>query len=379
MNSRNEGLRQQIEAEARRLGFELFGVTTAEPPPHFEVFSSWIAAGRHGEMGYLATERSLQRRSDPRQILTGCRSILVLGARHPTPLPDRSLMENGDAGEPPGDSMRGRVAAYAWGADYHEVLDERLKRLVEFIEGKTGRPVANRRYTDSGPLLERELAQRAGLGWIGKNTCLINPEMGSYFLLAEVLLDLELEADPPFEADRCGSCTRCLEACPTHCILPERTLDARRCISYLTIELKGEIPQELRPQMGNWVFGCDLCQQICPWNMRFAHPPGDDAELKIPEFRPRPGVPAPRLVEELALTQGNFNIKFKGSPVKRAKRRGYLRNVAVALGNSGDSAAVPALEHALLHDPEPLVRQHAAWALERSRDIGTSRDLFHPP
>ena len=365
MNQESERLRQQIEAEARSLGFELFGVTTAEPPPHIEVFSGWIAAGRHGEMEYLASERSLQRRSDPRRILPECRSILVLGARYPTPLPDRLLMENGNAGEPPGNSMRGRVAAYAWGADYHEVLDERLKRLVEFIQGKTGQPVANRRYTDSGPLLERELAQRAGLGWIGKNTCLINPQAGSYFLLAEVLLDLELDPDPPFGADRCGSCTRCLEACPTQSILPDRTLDARRCISYLTIELKGEIPLELRPQLGEWVFGCDICQQVCPWNVHFAHLAGEDAELKIPEFRLRPGVPEPLLTEELALTPDDFNIKFKGSPVKRAKRRGYLRNVAVALGNSGDPEAVPALEQALLHDPEPQVRQHAAWALGR--------------
>ncbi len=239
--------------------------------------------------------------------------------------------------------MRGRVAAYAWGADYHEVLDERLKRLVEFIEGKTGRPLANRRYTDSGPLLERELAQRAGLGWIGKNTCLINPEMGSYFLLAEVLLDLELDPDPPFEADRCGSCTRCLEACPTHCILPDRTLDARRCISYLTIELKDDIPDELRPQMGNWVFGCDLCQQVCPWNMRFAAAPGEYARSRCPNSSRDRACLSPRLVEELALTQDDFNLKFKGSPVRRAKRRGYLRNVAVALGNSGDPTHVPAL------------------------------------
>jgi epoxyqueuosine reductase len=223
----------------------------------------------------------------------------------------------------------GRVAAYAWGADYHEVLLGKLRHLVKFIEGQTGRPLAQRTYTDSGPLLERELAQRAGLGWIGKNTCLINA--WAPISCWRVLLDLEINPDLPFEPDRCGSCTRCLEACPTNCILPDRTLDARRCISYLTIELKGAIPLELRAQMGKWVFGCDICQQVCPWNLRFAAPPGEAEALEIPEFQPRVDVPAPLLVEELAMTTEAFNHKFKCSPVKRAKRRGYLRNVSQAL------------------------------------------------
>jgi epoxyqueuosine reductase len=195
------------------------------------------------------------------------------------------------------------------------------------------------------------------LGWIGKNTCLIHPRGGSFFLLAEILLDVELEPDPPFTTDHCGSCTRCLDACPTGCILPDRTLDARRCISYLTIELKGAIPVYLRSSLGNWVFGCDICQQVCPWNQRFAAPAGAVA------FAPRPGVPQPELIAEMALTAEEFNRKFKGSPVRRAKRGGYLRNVAVALGNAGDAAAVPALAEACQHDPEPLVRGHAAWAL----------------
>ena len=219
----------------------------------------------------------------------------------------------------------------------------------------------HRWYTDSGPLLERDLAQRAGLGWIGKNTCLINPQQGSYFFLAELLLGVALQPDPPFTQDRCGACTRCIDACPTGCIRPDRTLDARRCISYLTIELKGEIPEELRPRLGNWVFGCDVCQQVCPWN-RFAPEQGD------PAFAPRPGIPAPELVAELALTAEEFKRKFTGSPVLRAKRRGYLRNVAVALGNQGDPAALPALERAAAEDPEPLVREHAAWAVEVLRE-----------
>lgn len=310
-------------------------------------------------MGYLSSERSLQRRADPRRVLPECRSILVLGARYPTPAAGELEESKTLSGQPPA-TPRGRVAAYAWGEDYHEVLIARLQQLVEFIEEQVGHPVTQRCYSDSGPLLERDLAQRAGLGWIGKNTCLINPQMGSYFLLAEVLLDLQLEPDPPFVADHCGSCTRCLQACPTQCILPDRTLDASRCISYLTIELKGAIPTELRPQTGNWVFGCDLCQHACPWNVRFADAPGELPPM--PEFAPHLGVPQPVLIEELSLSPEEFNRKFKGSPLKRAKRRGYLRNVALALGNSGDLQALPALERALL-DPEPLVREHAAWAL----------------
>jgi epoxyqueuosine reductase len=374
-------LTQAVKAEAHRLGFELVGVTTPDPPPHVDVFQRWLEAGRQGQMAYLETERSRQRRSDPHQILPECRSILVLGARYPTPatkafegehpLPpaspnfgrgrrDQGEMVRAVEAQPDGE-LTGRVAAYAWGTDYHDLLAERLRSLVEFIEAQVGQPVPNRCYTDTGPLLERDLAQRAGLGWIGKNTCLIHPDLGSYFLLAELLLGLELEPDPPFAADRCGSCTRCLEACPTACILPDRTLDARRCISYLTIELKGPIPDDLRPQMEDWVFGCDICQQVCPWNLRFA--PSPDEPPAIVPLAARPGLPQPDLVEELALTPQAFNRKFKGSPVKRAKRRGYLRNVAVALGNRGDARAVPALVQNLAGDPEPLVRSHAAWAL----------------
>jgi epoxyqueuosine reductase len=351
-----KALRQNIEAQARRLGFQLFGVTTPDPPPHLDVYEHWLEAGRHGEMTYLATERARQRRADPRLILPECRSVLVLGMRYATPLPSDQLNSR-----VPGE-LYGRVAAYAWGNDYHNVFKERLQALVTFIETQVGAPAPNRWYTDTGPLLERELAQRAGLGWIGKNTCLINPQRGSYFLLAEVLLGVELEPDQPFKFDRCGSCTRCLEACPTACILPDRTIDSRRCISYLTIELKGPIPPDLRPLNGDWVFGCDICQQVCPWNVRFSQPGVQSID---PAFDPLPDMPFPDLVEALKLTPQEFNRKFKNSPLKRAKRRGYLRNSAVALGNLGDGAAAPALAQAVLGDPEPLVRGHAAWALGR--------------
>ncbi|MFO3797403.1 MAG: tRNA epoxyqueuosine(34) reductase QueG, partial [Anaerolineales bacterium] len=242
-------LEQHIKKEARRLGFDLAGITTPDPPPHFEAFLRWLEAGRHGEMAYLAMPRSLERRADPRRILPECRSIIVLAMRYP-------------ASRPPATPTCGQIASYAWGKDYHLVIEERLQALTEFIIAQIGHAVPYRYYTDTGPLLERDLAQRAGLGWIGKNGCLINPRYGSYFLLAEILLGLELAPDPPFPTDHCGHCTRCIQACPTHCILPDRTIDARRCLSYLTIENKGEIPEELRPQIGNWIFGCDICQEV---------------------------------------------------------------------------------------------------------------------
>lgn len=356
-------LAEAIKAEARGLGFDLAGVTTPDPPPHYPVFTAWLEAGRHGEMGYLANERSRLRRSDPHEILPEVRSILVLGVRYPSPVSDASRQKGveDEAGAVETKQYTGKIAAYAWADDYHDVLPERLKALVAFIEAAVGHPVPNRWYTDTGPVLERDLAQRAGLGWIGKNTCLINPQQGSYFLLAEILLGIDLEPDLPVVTDHCGTCTRCLEACPTGCILPDRTLDARRCLSYLTIELKGAIPEDLRPALGEWVFGCDICQQVCPWNQRFAQPEGD------PAFSPRPDVPRPDLIRDLQeITPEVFNRRFKGSPVKRAKRRGYLRNVAVSLGSqaagSQDSEVVAALA-AALHDGEPLVRRHTAWAL----------------
>lgn len=294
-------------------------------------------------MRYLADETSRARRADPRLILPECQSILVLG----TPYHPPSRLSASAS------RIQGRIAAYAWGRDYHLVLPERMKQLVAFIESQVGHPIPNRWYTDTGPILERDLAQRAGLGWIGKNTCLIHPRFGSTFFLSEILLGLELDPDLPFTADQCGTCTRCLDACPTQCIQPDRTLDARRCISYLTIENKGEIPEDLRVQMGNWVFGCDACQQACPWN-RFA-PEADAAFEKLVQLR--------TLTEDLALTPKAFNRAFKDSPIQRTKRRGYLRNVSVALGNLGEESTLPALELAL-EDPEPLVREHAAWAIQ---------------
>jgi len=334
-------LKQSIKDKARQLGFSLVGVTTPDPPPHYSTFESWLMQERHGTMKYLDTDRSRIRRADPKQILPECKSILVLATAYHPPLSE-------------GDGPGVRVASYAQGADYHDVLPNRMKDLVQFIEEQIGGPIKNRWYTDTGPILERDLAQRAGIGWIGKNTCLINPKQGSYFLLSEILLDLELEPDTPFVSDHCGTCTLCIQACPTDCILPDRTIDARRCISYLTIELKDDIPVELRDKMGQWVFGCDICQMVCPWN-RFA-PEGDSAFDDIH--------PPHSLTEELTLTPQAFNERFKRTPIQRAKRRGYRRNVAVALGNTADLHALPVLQ-TTLNDEEPMIREHAQWAIEQ--------------
>ena len=348
----SRGLKERIKEKAHELGFLLAGVTTPDPPPHLSTFEHWLARGHHGTMEYLATQRSRLRRADPRQILPECQSVLVLATPYDPPL---------SMGE--GSGVRGRIASYVRGDDYHDILPARMKELVQFIEEQVGRQVSNRWYTDTGPILERDLAQRAGLGWIGKNTSLIHPKHGSYFLLSEILLDLPLEPDLPFITDHCGTCTRCIEACPTDCILPDRTLDARRCISYLTIELKDDIPEKLRDKMGDWVFGCDICQQVCPWN-RFA----GEGDLAFEGQKP-----SPSLTDELNLSPQAFNQRFKGSPVKRAKRRGYLRNVAVALGNVGDMHALPVLESSL-KDEEPMVREHAKWAIEKiQRRIGVTR------
>jgi epoxyqueuosine reductase len=340
-------LKQSIKDRARQLGFNLAGVTTPQAPAYYSTVEHWLAQGRHGAMHYLATDQARARRADPKKILPDCKSILVLATPYSPPLP---------MSEGPG----ARVASYAVGEDYHHVLPARMKELVRFIEEQVGGPVKNRWYTDTGPILERDLAQRAGIGWIGKNTCLIHPKIGSYFFLSEIFLDLDLEPDPPFVTDHCGTCTLCIDACPTDCILPDRTLDATRCISYLTIELREDIPVELREKIGGWVFGCDICQMACPWN-RFASQ-GDPAfDAAIPP-------PSP---EDLTLTPQAFNQRFKRTPVTRAKRRGYLRNVAVALGNTGDTHSLPVLQSAL-DDDEPMVREHARWAMEQIEDRSPS-------
>ncbi len=320
-------------------------------------FTAWLAADRAGEMEYL--HRNAEPRRDPRALLPLCQSIVCVAVSylHPTPRP-----KDGD-GDGDGDGIRGQIARYARGQDYHLLLRRRLQLLADRIKDTIGLPIASRICVDSAPLLEREIASRAGLGFQAKNTLLITPGVGSYTVLGELLLDVEVEPGEP-AVPRCGACTACLSACPTGALVGAYQLDARRCISYLTIELDGVIPVELRPLVGTWIFGCDLCQEVCPWNA--ADRPGD------PALRPQPRggtgsasqerFPAtPELVPLLRIGAAQFRTLVKGTALRRINRRQLLRNVAVALGNAGTAQEVPALVDALAEPP--LVRRHVAWAL----------------
>ena len=340
----------RIMDEARRLGFDLVGIVQAEPASTLDAYRAWLENGFHGEMAYLARPDAAAKRADLSLIQPGLRSVVTVGANyHTVSLPD-DLRD---------DPTRGIFASYAWGGEYHEWFVSRLHQLATVIQDLCGKTVAYRAYADTGPILERDLAVRSGLGFVGKNTNLIHPELGSWLFLGELLLAVDLPAtEPSLAQGTCGGCTRCLDACPTGALVAPYVLDARRCVSYLTIELKGMIPHELRPLMGNRVFGCDICQEVCPWNQRFAQP------TQEPAFQPRPDALAPRLLDLFALDSSDFRRRFRASAVERAKRRGLLRNTAVALGNWGDPSTVAPLTRAL-QDDEPLIRGHAAWALGR--------------
>ncbi|HLF25297.1 MAG TPA: tRNA epoxyqueuosine(34) reductase QueG [Anaerolineae bacterium] len=339
-------LTERIKHKASDLGFDLIGIAPAGRAVRADAYARWVEAGQAGEMAYMTREPL--RRADVRQIVPDAQSVVVVGLSHFTfDLPP----------EVKSDPSRGLIARYAWGLDYHEVMTPRLRDLLAFIRAEAGRDLQSRLYVDTGPILERDFAEQAGLGFVGKNTCLIHPRTGSWLFLGEIILDLELDCDRPITNVGCGTCTRCLTACPTDAFTAPYVLDARRCISYLTIELKGSLPRELRRPMGNRVFGCDECQDVCPWPRRFARPAREPAFYPIDLDRA-----APQLLDLIQLTNPQFNQRFKGAPILRARRRGLLRNVAVALGNWGDEAAVPALSLAL-NDAEPLVRGHAAWAL----------------
>ena len=366
LNSRLNGPldSERVVAEAVALGFETAGVATGSRSGHAAHFREWIRAGLHGEMGYLARHSAVERRGDLTRTLDGFRSAVVVAHSY----------ADADPAAGSGDRSRAVVARYARGRDYHHIVGERLEELGDRLEAAAGRPVQRRAYVDTGPVLERDLAQRAGLGWFGKNTMLIHPRRGSYFFLGVLLTDLPLAPSSPFREDHCGSCRRCLDACPTGALLGRHedgapVIDARRCISYLTIELRGAVPRHLRPAIGNRVFGCDICQEACPWNESFATPASE------PAYMSRPDLDRPSLVELarrlLAMSGKGFQREYAGSPLSRAGRKGMLRNVCVALGNWGDQEAGPVLAAALA-DPAPLVRAHAAWALGR---VGSAEAL----
>jgi epoxyqueuosine reductase len=340
-------LTERIQDRAYDLGFDLAGVAPAFPVPRLDAYRAWLAQGYHGKMGYMARPDRVERREDPAKILPSVRSIVCVGLNHyPEALP-ANLRH---------DSSRGLISNYAWGLDYHALMATRLEELAAFIGAEAGSEVTHRVYVDTGPILERAYAAEAGLGFIGKNTCLIHPKMGSWLFLGEILLNVELEPTLGKASVSCGTCRRCLDACPTGALVAPYVLDARRCISYLTIELKGPIPHELRPLMGNRVYGCDVCQIVCPWQ-RFARPAQEWA------FRAEtPNRAAPVLSDLIEIEEEAFRRRYRGTAIFRIGRGRLLRNAAVALGNWGDKQAVPALMHALT-DREPLVRGHAAWAL----------------
>ena len=383
-------LSARIKAHALSLGFDRAAILPISDSLTHPFYRNWLAAGHAGEMGYL--HRHAELKQSPGRLAPWARSMVVVALNYHQPAP-----------ELPGGSLpRGRVSRYAWGRDYHDVVRDKLKALTGFIESAAGAPVQARSCVDSAPVMEREFAARAGLGWVGKHGVVIDWERGSWLFLAELLLDLVLDYDPPPERrgglspavnrlppapkgeapaendffpaplthlrESCGSCTACLDACPTGAIVAEKTVDSRKCISYLTIELKGPIPVELREEVGEWVFGCDICQEVCPWNREA--PLGAE-----PEFRATPESAWPSLPALLALDERGFRERFRGTALLRAKRRGLLRNAAIVLANritgtrtetspEDRAAALDALKGALA-DPEPLIRGAAAWALGR--------------
>ncbi len=337
----DDELKQQLVARAYELGFDSCRIARAGRPRHAAEFQGWLREGAAGEMQWL--QRGEAKRSDPQQVLAGARSVVVLALNY----------WQGDTPAPTNGVRHGRIARYAWGDDYHDVMLQKLRALDELLLARGG---SQKCYVDTGPVLERDFAAEAGTGWHGKSTMLLNAQLGTWFFLGEILTTLELAPDPSQPA-RCGSCTRCIVACPTGAITEPHRIDARRCISYLTIELKGSIPVELRPAIGDRIYGCDTCLDVCPWN-RFAVVSREAA------FAARPATAALQLRDYLALTEEQFRALFRGSPVKRIKRRGLLRNVCVALGNVGTPDDIPALERAAV-DPEPLIAEHARWALQQ--------------
>jgi epoxyqueuosine reductase len=353
-------MKEVIRRRAMDLGFDDCRVTTAATPDSAAHFQHWLERQHHGEMGYLA--RNAAKRMDLQKVLPGAKNILTLATSYATNQPACSIEYSSLT---PHSELRtphlGVVARYACYDDYHEILGTRLKQLTEFLSELGGGGTRSLWYVDTGPLLERDLAQRSGLGFIGKHTNLISRRLGNWIFLSEIITTLELRPDEP-EKNLCGCCTRCISSCPTNAITAPFQLDARRCISYLTIELKGPIPLELRPAIGNRIYGCDDCLTACPWN-RFAR------EGQLMRAHARPELATPDLLELLSMDDAEFKRRFAGTPMLRAKRRGLLRNVCVALGNIGDAAALPALEKAAA-DAEPLISEHACWAIEQIKRIG---------
>ncbi len=337
----NDAIAAHLKTRAQELGFFLCGIAPATEADGFARFQEWLGRGFAGEMDYL--HRQGPARCHPASVLAGARSVVMLAMEY--------------AGRTPSvkDGVAGKVAAYAAGPDYHRFIWDRLNALAEWLVAEAPGSTAHG-VTDTAPLLERDFARRAGLGWVGKNTMLIHPERGSFFFLAALLTDLELPADEPFAGSHCGTCTACLDACPTQAFPEPHVLDATRCISYLTIELRTPIPEELREPMGDWLFGCDVCQDVCPWNRKpFPGPSAFPRDPRMEWLNP---------IELLEMDAAEFRARFKRTALWRTRRSGLMRNAAIVLGNSGDEQALPALERAM-NDGDEMIREAAAWAIGR--------------
>ena len=355
-------LTQNINDAAREQGFAMVGFAVLRPlDERRDFYRRWLDEGRHGAMGYLAREP--ERRFDPRTLDARFRSVVSLAYPYHSPAPPKVDWRA---------ELRGRIAAYALGPDYHDVVLKKVRAVADAM-ARIREGVIARAYVDTGPVFEREWAAEARLGWFGKNTTTLNREHGSYFFLAEIFTDLELEPSPGPYREHCGTCTRCLDLCPTAALADGYLMEPRACISYLTIENRGPIPRELRAKLGNWIFGCDICQEVCPWNEPF----NETVAMEL----------MPSMPELMMLDDAGFSRRFSKSAVKRAKRRGLLRNVAVALGNTANREAVPILARTMENEREPLIRSHAAWALgvlggpaarrtlDRARKLDTDRDV----
>ncbi|MGE5445771.1 MAG: tRNA epoxyqueuosine(34) reductase QueG [Ignavibacteriales bacterium] len=336
-------LSRSIKEKALEMGFDLVGISPVGSFPENQFYKEWLSRGFAGEMKYM--EKKPEKREDIKNVLPEAKSVISCGLNYNTDYP-YSIREN--------DGRKGWISRYAWGDDYHDIMEDKLLLLLEFIKHISPEETKAHIYADTGPVLDRVYGKYSGMGWFGKNTCIINQKIGSWIFIGEIITNLELEYDSPVP-DRCGTCTRCIDACPTGAILEPYVLDSRLCISYLTIELREKIPVELRDKLGNNIFGCDICQDVCPWNRK--------AKMTDePSFQPRDGLYNPELSSLIKLSDEDFRRIFKGNPIKRAKRKGFFRNVLVAMGNSDSKEFILDIKK-VLNDKDPIVRAHAAWAL----------------
>jgi epoxyqueuosine reductase len=340
-------LKNEIKTEAFNLGFSHIGFTTPEQPPHYDTFLQWVEMGFAADMQYLKREDTIAKRKNPNLILPDCKSIIVFAL----PYTPSSHQDNSNP----------KIASYALGSDYHHVIPRLLEKIIELIRTRINCDQLNFKiYTDTGPILERDFAQKAGLGWIGKNSCLITPDSGSYIFLSEILINLEFSSDPIFKFDHCGSCTRCIEACPTTCILPNRTIDSNKCISYLTIENRKAIPEEYREVMDSWIFGCDICQQVCPWNIRFAKTPEQNY------FEILESIQSIDFTNALKMEKLQFKKEFENSPILRTKHNGLIRNFLIFANNNWQTQYVkPIIEFIDFSEDHELI-ELAKWVLNQN-------------